>query len=198
MREVVPSIILAALAIVSLRRLVLLAAALRRPRPTPTGSHDLPVVTVVVPARNEATVAQRLLDALERLRYPSGRCSILLVCNGCTDDTPSIFRQWAAKQPYTDVLELPVAGKASAINAALGAASGDLIVVLDADMIPAPDMLEDLAHAFADPAVGAAAPYVRPANQDQNLVSRYAAIAAWVHQLVTSAGLDRLGLNPST
>ena len=49
-----------------------------------------------------------------------------------------------------------------------------------------------------DGKVGAAAAFLRPANADDNTVSRYASVTSLVHQLVTSAGSDRLGLNPPT
>ena len=49
-----------------------------------------------------------------------------------------------------------------------------------------------------DPRVGAAAALLAPVNADVSFVSRYAAVDAWVHQLITSAGNDRLGLDPPT
>jgi len=39
---------------------------------------------------------------------------------------------------------------------------------------------------------------MRPANALRSAVSRYAALESWMMQLVTSAGKDRLGLNPPT
>lgn len=191
--------VVTAVILLSLRRALLLLAALRRPRPLPAGGGDLPTVTVMVPARNEAAVVRHLLDALARLDYPAGRLSVLLIGDGCTDETPAAFREWAAGRDRSLVLELPSrVGKAAALNAGLRHADGDLLVVVDADLVPAPDFLRQLVRPFADPAVGAAAAYLRPANPDRNTVTRYAAVTTWVHQLVTSAGTDRLGLDPPT
>jgi hypothetical protein len=89
-------------------------------------------------------------------------------------------------------------GKAAALNAGLRLATGDVIVVIDADLEPLPTFLLELTRPFADDRVGAAAAFLRPRNADDNLLTRYAAITSWVHQLVTSAGIDRLGLNPPT
>jgi hypothetical protein len=97
------------------------------------------------------------------------------------------------------VLELPVhGGKAAALNAGLRLATGEIIVVVDADVEPQPAFLLELTRPFADDRVGAAAAFLRPRNADDNLLTRYAAITSWVHQLVTSGGADRLGLNPPT
>ncbi|MDB4882375.1 MAG: glycosyltransferase family 2 protein, partial [Gemmatimonadetes bacterium] len=73
-----------------------------------------------------------------------------------------------------------------------------LVVVVDADLEPMPDFVLQLVRPFADARVAAAAAYLRPKNADANVVTRYAAVTTWVHQLVTSAGTDRLGLNPPT
>lgn len=188
----------AAVAALTLRRLVLLVAALapRRPlRPSPA----CPSVSVLVAARNEAAIVQELLAALEKLEYAANRLSFVLVCDGCTDGTTASFRRWAEHRPGAQMLELSAhAGKAAALNKGLELADGELVVVLDADLRPHPGFVRELVPAFADERVAAAAAYLRPVNADDNVVTRYAAVTSWVHQLVTSAGADRLGLNPPT
>jgi cellulose synthase/poly-beta-1,6-N-acetylglucosamine synthase-like glycosyltransferase len=192
------SVLLAAILALALRRAVLLAAAMRRPRPLDP-AREPPSLALLVPARNEAAVLPRLLAALSRLDYPAAKLSFVLVSDGSTDATAPMFRAWAATRTDTRVLELSGRqGKAAALNAGLGAVDADLVVVVDADLPPPPDFVQELARAFADPRVGAAAAYLAPENADQNMITRYAAVNMWVHQLVTSAGADRLGLNPQT
>ena len=53
----------------TLRRLVFTIAALL-PRPEPADSNESLSVTLVVPARNERSVAPATLDALDRLDFP--------------------------------------------------------------------------------------------------------------------------------
>ncbi len=188
----------AAVAALTLRRLVLLAAALAPRRPL-RPSAACPSVSVLVAARNEAATVAELLAALARLEYPANRLSLVLVCDGCTDGTTASFRRWAEHRPGARVLELSVhSGKAAALNKGLELADGELVVVLDADLRPHPGFVRELVPAFADERVAAAAAYLRPVNADDNVVTRYAAVTSWVHQLVTSAGADRLGLNPPT
>ena len=198
MRLVFEVVMVAAVVTLSLRRAVFLVAALFRSRRLPpTGA--FPAVTVLVPARNEGAVAERLLGALARLRYPSDKLSIVLVCDGCADATPTMFRSWADARSDARVLELPLrVGKAAALNAGLRLAETEIVAVIDADLAPHPDFLRELVRPFADHRVAGAAAFLKPANPDENVVTRYAAVTTWVHQLVTSAGTDRLGLNPPT
>jgi cellulose synthase/poly-beta-1,6-N-acetylglucosamine synthase-like glycosyltransferase len=198
MRLVIEAAVIAAVAVLSLRRGVFLIAALLRPRSLPRPAAH-PAVTVLVPARNERVVAERLLRALARLEYPADKLSFVLVCDGCADETPTLFRAWAHGRSDTLVIELPQrVGKAAALNAGLRLAKAGLVAVVDADLEPQPDFLLELVRPFADDRVAGAAAFLRPANADDNVITRYAAVTTWVHQLVTSAGTDRLGLNPPT
>lgn len=197
MRQLFEAVLIAAIVMLSLRRATLLVAALLRSRPLPPVA--FPDVTVLVPARNERAVADRLLQALARLEYPADKLSFVFVCDGCADETPTILRAWPVGRSRSRVVELPHSvGKAAALNAGLAIVDTEIVAVLDADLQPLPDYLRELMRPFADTRVAAAAAYLRPANADANVVARYAAVTTWVHQLVTSSGTDRLGLNPPT
>jgi cellulose synthase/poly-beta-1,6-N-acetylglucosamine synthase-like glycosyltransferase len=198
MRLMLEVVVVAAVVALSLRRGTFLVAALLRSPPLPRPV-ALPAVTVLVPARNERAVSARLLRALARLEYPPDKLSFVLVCDGCSDQTPTVFRAWAGERSDARVLEQPLReGKAAALNAGLRLAKTEIVAVVDADLEPWPDFLLQLVRPFADGRVAAAAAFLRPANADDNIVTRYAAVTTWVHQLVTSAGTDRLGLNPPT
>lgn len=196
-----PLQVLVVLALVwfSARRLLFLAAALAPPRDVPARGRALPSVTLAVPAHNEEHNAFALVGALTQLDYPPDRLSIVFVCDGCTDGTSTVFGRFARRRKEVHVIELPErVGKAQALNAALALATGDLFVVLDADLIPRPDFLRRLLSAFDDHRVGAAAGMVQPANGASSLVSGYSATNSWVHQQITSAAKDRLDLDPPT
>lgn len=190
--------VIAVVLALSLRRAAFLLASLLAAR-SPPQPQALPRVAVLVPAWNESAFAERLLRAFAQLTYPVDKCSFVLVCDGCTDATPALFRSWADQRSDAVVIELPEhEGKSAALNAGLRMAKADIVVVLDADLRPEPDFVSALVRPFADGKVGAAAAFLRPANADENTISRYASVTSLVHQLVTSAGSDRLGLNPPT
>jgi cellulose synthase/poly-beta-1,6-N-acetylglucosamine synthase-like glycosyltransferase len=184
----------------SARRLLLLVAALRPARPiSAAGATELPSLTLAVAAHNEEHVAHRLVTAIAGLDYPRDRFSIVLVCDGCTDGTPALFGRWAGSREHVRVLELRQrVGKGQALNEALAVARGEIFVVLDADLLPRPDFLLRLVGAFCDRRVGAAAGLLHPTNAASSLVSRYSTASSWAHQLITSAGKDRLDLDPTT
>lgn len=186
------------LACFSVRRLVLLAASLRAPRPVADPSSPVPSVTLLVPARDESLRIKGLLAALDALDYPAASLSVVLIDDDSGDDTAEQMERWAQWRAGARVLGLDRhAGKSGALNAALAAApASDLIAVCDADLRPQPDWLRRLVGCFADDGVGAAAAYLRAENPDAGPVARYAALETWTHQLVTSAGKDRLGLDP--
>jgi cellulose synthase/poly-beta-1,6-N-acetylglucosamine synthase-like glycosyltransferase len=185
----------AALACFSVRRLILLTAALLPRRPS-TPSRDCPSVLLVVAARDEAARVDSLLAALSRLEYPAERLFIVLVDDCSTDSTGERLREWAGTRPRALALRMQHhVGKHRALKEGMAAADSELIVCCDADVRPAPDCLRRLTEAFADETVGAATAYLAPENAAASPVARYAAVESWVTQLVTSAGKDRLDLN---
>jgi cellulose synthase/poly-beta-1,6-N-acetylglucosamine synthase-like glycosyltransferase len=192
-------VVIAALIFISARRFVLLGGALLSGR-LDARRVPLPSVLVAVSARNEAPRLEPLLNALERLDYPRDLLSVVLVDDGSTDETARLFTTWCERRPGSLAMTLTTnVGKASALNAALAVApAAELVAVYDADQRPRPDSLRLLAAAFHAPGVGAASGYRLPSNADTGMVSRYAALESWVHQLVVQRGKDRLRLNPTT
>jgi 1,2-diacylglycerol 3-beta-glucosyltransferase len=183
------------------RRLLFALTAAARMRGT--ASHQevaVPVVTLLVPARNEQAGALATLAALDGLDYPADRLTILLI-DDCSDDTtPDLFEAWCETRPSASVLRLPQpVGKYEALNEGIrSSTAASVLAVCDADVRPQPDWLRLLVLPLSDPHVGATAGYVAPANAGDGLFARYAAVELWVHQLVTSAAKDALGLNPPT
>jgi cellulose synthase/poly-beta-1,6-N-acetylglucosamine synthase-like glycosyltransferase len=182
----------------SARRVTLLGAALLTPRPAGDHRADVSPATVVTAARNEGAHVEHLLGALDRLDYPPGLLSVVVVDDASGDDTAEVVARWVDDRDWAQLVRLPArAGKSAALNEGIAVApEGDLIAVCDADLRPRPDWLATVAAAFADETVGMASGRLLPRNADASVVARYAAVESWVHQLVSSAGKDRLDLNP--
>lgn len=106
---------------------------------------------VVVPAHEEQALLPRCLRAL-LWDARDVELRIVVVANGCTDATPAAARRFvpAARELGHElvVLELPVAGKAAALNAASPCLRGCPVVFLDADTVLAPGTLQALAEAL--------------------------------------------------
>jgi mycofactocin glycosyltransferase len=108
----------------------------------------------VIPARNEAASIQRTLQAVHAQSDSAGVLELIVVDDGSTDETPAVARAAGAI-----VLSAVGAGNpAAARNHGAAAASGEIIVFLDADCIPADGWLKALlsAHAQGESIVGGA------------------------------------------
>ncbi len=114
------------------------------------------MISVVVAAYNEATVIRRLLGAL--VDSGGDDLDIVVVCNGCTDDTADVARSFG---PPVRVIETPIANKSSALNLGDEAARDFPRFYVDADASFAGPVLRDVARALEQPGVLAAAPALR-------------------------------------
>jgi len=132
-----------------------LVALLRgRLRPRPVLAADItPSVSVVIAAHDEAEGIEAKLRSVFDADYPAELLEVLVASDGSTDGTP----EEAARDERVRVMVLSRVGKAAALNEAIAAASGDVVVFTDANSRFAPDALRRLVRPFADPAVGGVA-----------------------------------------
>jgi glycosyltransferase involved in cell wall biosynthesis len=112
------------------------------------------VISVVVPAHNEAPVIDRLLHGLLAGARP-GELEIVVVPNGCTDETERVA---GAFGPPVEVISLPQPGKYAALRAGEARATGAELIYLDADVEMSVEGVRRLAAALAEPGVLAVAP----------------------------------------
>jgi poly-beta-1,6-N-acetyl-D-glucosamine synthase len=114
-----------------------------------------PAVSIVIAARNEAGRITGRVANLDALDYPADRIEIVVVSDGSTDETAVALAQLAADDNRIVPIEVPVGGKALALNAGIARASNDVIVFADMRQGFAPDALRALVAPFRDPRVGA-------------------------------------------
>jgi cellulose synthase/poly-beta-1,6-N-acetylglucosamine synthase-like glycosyltransferase len=155
--------------------------------PEPT---TLPLVTVLVPARNEASNIGALLTALQAQQYPASLLEIIVIDDHSEDQTPAIVRTFKS----VILLRLDAAGinsyKKKALEQGVAKASGKLIVCTDADCIPGPRWIEQLVAIYQKTqAAFIAAPVVLHAQQ--NWLGYLQALDFMVLQGITGAGLHR-------
>ena len=112
------------------------------------------MTTVVIPAHNEGRVIRRLLEKLINGADP-GETDIIVVANGCTDDTAEVAASFG---PAVRVLTVPAACKQEALRAGDRAAAGFPRIYVDADLELRIDDIRALAAALSQPGVLAAAP----------------------------------------
>jgi 1,2-diacylglycerol 3-beta-glucosyltransferase len=111
----------------------------------------LPFVSLMVAAKNEETVVERLVNQLCALDYPSDRYELWVINDASTDRTAAILDELAARFDQLRVVHrLPGAGggKSGALNQVFPRTWGEFIVVFDADAQIAPDFLSRSLPAF--------------------------------------------------
>ena len=154
--------------------------AARRPR---ARIRDHASVSVLIAAYNERVLIARTLRAVLAGEDPP--LEVIVVDDGSTDGTGDVVQALAAGEPRVRLLRQANAGKAAALNRAIGAARGDVLVCLDADTLFTPTTLSRLALHFADERVGAVAGNIKVGNR-VNLWTRWQSI-----EYVVSQNLDR-------
>jgi hypothetical protein len=110
-----------------------------RPRPNPALLKD-PIVSVVVPARNEEGNVQQIFDRVPEM---GAGTELIFVEGNSKDDTYGAIQREIAKRPGARVklFKQPGKGKGDAVRVGFREASGELLMILDADLTVPPEDL---------------------------------------------------------
>jgi glycosyltransferase involved in cell wall biosynthesis len=101
-------------------------------------ARDLPTVSVVIPARDDAAALAGCLAALSRQTVAP--CEVVVVDNDSSDGTAAVAREWGARVVREDRVGIPAAA-ATGYDAAMG----EVIARLDADSRPDERWVERIA-----------------------------------------------------
>ena len=89
------------------------------------------MISIIVPAHNEGLVIARAIKAII-FGAAAGEIDVIVVCNGCADDTARIARSFG---PPVRVIETEVGNKANALNLGDQAALAFPRIYADADVL---------------------------------------------------------------
>jgi glycosyltransferase involved in cell wall biosynthesis len=104
-------------------------------------SKKKPFVSIVIPTHNRWGSLRRLLNALANQTYPLQEMEVVVVANGCTDETVAQLRNYPA--PFAlHVVDQPDMGPPGARNNGAARASGELLIFLDDDIEPVAELVE--------------------------------------------------------
>ena len=137
-------------------------------------SSKMKSITVVIPMHNEEQVLSYVLDSLLECDYDRDLLEIIPINDNSTDKTKELLDEYHKKYEFIRPLHRDCAerGKPVGLNDAMELATGEIIIVFDADYRPAKDMLKQLAIAFENPEVGAVMGRVIPYNTNKNVLTR--------------------------
>jgi cellulose synthase/poly-beta-1,6-N-acetylglucosamine synthase-like glycosyltransferase len=112
-----------------------------------------PAVSLLIAARNEEAVIAEKLENTLALDYPRDRLQVIVMSDASTDRTDEIVRGYADRGIMLHAVP-GCLGKPNAMNATVPLATGEIILISDANSMYATDALRQMTCNFADPRVG--------------------------------------------
>lgn len=103
-----------------------------------------PAIAVVVPSYNRRGPLERVLGGLARQTAPAGAAfETVVVLDGGTDDSAAMLEQWVrdGRLPGLRWLAQPNSGQAAARNAGAAAARAPVLLFVDDDVVPEPELV---------------------------------------------------------
>jgi len=119
-----------------------------RPLPQPSARKPLPRVSVIVPARNEAG---NIADIFRRVPDMGGGTELIFVEGHSKDDTYKAIEEAILSNQVckASLFRQTGTGKGDAVRGGFARASGDILMILDADLTVAPEDLPAFFEAIA-------------------------------------------------
>lgn len=139
----------------------------------PVADDQLPLVSVLLPAYCEEEVISSSIQGLLELDYPN--FEVIVINDGSSDGTASKVRPFLSDPRVRLLNKITNEGKAMALNDAIPCAKGELLLVMDADAVPDPQLLRVMVPHFRYPRVAAVAGNPRVSNIT-NLLTRLQAV----------------------
>jgi succinoglycan biosynthesis protein ExoA len=110
---------------------------------------DLPLITIIMPIRNEARYIARALNAVLAQDYPADKMEILVVDGMSEDGTRETVAAMAVREPRVRFMDNPERIVPTALNRGVRAAQGEIIIRVDGHAVIAPDYLRRCVETLA-------------------------------------------------
>ncbi|HDG8005950.1 TPA: glycosyltransferase family 2 protein, partial [Clostridioides difficile] len=156
---------------------------------------EYPMISILVPAHNEAKVIGRTVESLLLLNYPKSKMELIVINDNSSDNSKEILEN--IKDRYnnynftiinTDSLT-GGKGKSNALNIGYTISKGDFIAVYDADNTPDKNALRYLVQTIVmDDELGAVIGKFRTRNKNKNLLTKFINIETLSFQWMSQAG----------
>jgi glycosyltransferase involved in cell wall biosynthesis len=119
-------------------------------------------LSIIIPVYNEGKTIHQILDKVQAVNLINGIGKEIIVVNDCsTDDTDTAIENYIAKNPDLSIQHFKHEtnqGKGAALHTGIGKASGEYLIIQDADLEYDPqeynDLLKPVVNGFADVVYG--------------------------------------------
>ena len=130
----------------------------------------LPKVSVIIPEKNEALVIEKCVSSILNSDYPKEKLELIVVCNGCSDNTEKILKKHKGK--FKLVKMGPKISKGQVLNYSLKYSTGEIIGIFDADCIVEKNCISEAAKNFYDKNVDGVGGAIKSSNKNENILTR--------------------------
>ncbi len=128
-----------------------------------------PFISIIIPAYNEESVIRKKIESVYSGSYPKDKMEVLVMSDASTDRTDAIVlelkNKYSSLRFYRSDNRI---GKPSILNRLVKEASGEIVVLTDANVLLAEDTLGLLTRHFTDPETGLVDTYLTGLTQTKN------------------------------
>jgi len=139
-----------------------------------------PKVSVLIPARDEEHVIERILQRMTELTYPKDKFEVIVIDDASKDQTAKNAKRFAKHYDFIHFVQRSQQeggkGKPAALNCVLKFVTGEIIYCFDADYYPQRNIIEKLTESFKNPKVGAVQGRVTVLNEPDSIITRLVAL----------------------
>lgn len=105
-----------------------------------------PLVSIVIPARNEEKFLTQTISHSLTLDWPE--LEVIVINDGSTDNTNKVIESFSADQRVKTIHHLEPRGKSTSLNEGIDLAQSEVVVIMDADALPARNVINRLVSHF--------------------------------------------------
>ncbi len=135
-----------------------------------------PLVSVIVPCRNEKPYIAACLESVLAGDYPRDQLEILVADGQSDDGTREILARYTAAYSCITLIENPKRTTPAGLNAAIRSASGSVIVRMDAHVLYPPDYITRLVNTLEETGADNVGGVLETVPADRTAVARAIAI----------------------
>lgn len=158
---------------------------------------ELPVYTVLVPAKYEARVAQQIVDSMAALDYPEDKIDMIVMVEEYDTNTIEAFENAKNVPGYFRVEKVHYVEpqtKPKTMNMVFDQIKGKYLVIYDAEIVPDADQMKKAYLAFKKhPEIACFQTRLEHYNTDQNILTRLFNMEFSFYYDYFLPGLQRLG-----
>jgi len=109
--------------------------------------HQWQLVSVIIPARNEEKYLAKSISAALNLQWPE--IEVIVINDGSTDGTEAVIADFSDDVRVSVITHEKPKGKSASLNEGIAAAKSEIVLILDADSVPARNVLDRMVSHIA-------------------------------------------------